>query len=122
MKTRAVCSTAERQCCKLALVLSVCCRCVKVLPNVHLAKSNQRFYCPHHYCAACSQSGNGRDMGKCMRCTRAYHAKCLPKESVRLVTPLKVRAPVPALHRGALDHRCSLMERVLRAQRNPAPA
>ena len=36
--------------------------CAKRLPQLQMAKKGSHFFCPQHYCRACGQSGDGKDM------------------------------------------------------------
>lgn len=46
------------------------------------ANKHKKFRCSLHYCAKCKISGDTMAIAQCLRCPRAYHLKCYPRDKV----------------------------------------
>ncbi|KAL8019236.1 putative Zinc finger, PHD-type, Zinc finger, FYVE/PHD-type, Zinc finger, CW-type [Plasmopara halstedii] len=66
--------------------------CITQFPLARIA-INTHFICPLHTCAGCNQSGAQQEAVRCMRCPVAYHAKCLPDDCVRQISPKLIICP-----------------------------
>jgi len=50
------------------------------------ANKHKKFRCSLHYCAKCRISGDTMAIAQCVRCPKAYHLKCAPKEKILKLT------------------------------------
>jgi len=49
------------------------------------ANKHKKFRCSLHYCAKCKISGDTMAIAQCLRCPRAYHLKCYPRDKVHKI-------------------------------------